>query len=86
MKCSSFLQKSFPRQVHHLGPDAKIIGIENSFLQSPGADYFDAAWRTRTFLKGADGQAPERDVIALVVNSAAVRGQDQLRIHVGCCR
>jgi CDP-diacylglycerol pyrophosphatase/Domain of unknown function (DUF309) len=36
------------------------------------------------FPKGADGQAPERDAIALVVNSAAVRGHDQLHIHVGC--
>jgi CDP-diacylglycerol pyrophosphatase len=55
------------------------------FLQSPGVpNYFDAAWRARTFLKGADGQAPERDEIALVANSAAVRGQHQLDIHVGC--
>jgi CDP-diacylglycerol pyrophosphatase len=69
-----------------LAPTRKIIGIEDPFLQSPGApNYFDAAWRARTFLKGgADGQAPERDAIALVVNSAAVRGQDQLHIHVGC--
>ena len=68
-----------------LAPTRKIIGIEDPFLQSPGApNYFDAAWRARTFLKGADGQAPERDEIALVVNSAVVRSQDQLHIHVGC--
>ena len=68
-----------------LAPTRKITGIEDPFLQSPGVpNYFDAAWRARTFLKGADGQAPERDAIALVVNSAAVRGQDQLHIHVGC--
>jgi CDP-diacylglycerol pyrophosphatase len=44
----------------------------------------DAAWRARSFLKGADGQAPERDAVGLVVNSAVVRTQDQLHIHVGC--
>ena len=68
-----------------LASTRRIIGIEDPFLQSPGApNYFDAAWRARMFLKAADGQTPERDAIALVVNSAAVRGQDQLHIHVGC--
>jgi CDP-diacylglycerol pyrophosphatase len=68
-----------------LAPTRKITGIEDPFLQSPAVpNYFAAAWRARTFLKGADGQAPERDAIALVVNSATVRGQDQLHIHVGC--
>jgi CDP-diacylglycerol pyrophosphatase len=68
-----------------LAPTRRIKGIGDPFLQSPGVpNYFDAAWRARTFLKGADGRAPERDAIALVVNSAAVRGQDQLHIHVGC--
>ena len=47
-------------------------------------NYFDAAWGARSFLKGADGRAPERDAVALVVNSAVVRTQDQLHIHVGC--
>jgi CDP-diacylglycerol pyrophosphatase len=68
-----------------LAPTRKITGIEDPFLQSPGApNYFDVTWRARTFLKGADGQAPERDAIALVANSAVVRGQDQLHIHLGC--
>jgi CDP-diacylglycerol pyrophosphatase len=68
-----------------LAPTRRIIGIEDPFLQSPGApNYFDAAWRARAFLKDADGKAPERDAIALVVNSAIVRGQDQLHIHIGC--
>ena len=68
-----------------LAPTRRIIGIEDPFLQSPGApNYFDAAWRARTFLKGADGETPEHDTIALIVNSAVVRGQDQLHIHVGC--
>jgi CDP-diacylglycerol pyrophosphatase len=68
-----------------LAPTRRIVGIEDPLLQSPGApNYFDAAWRARSFLKGANGRAPERDAAALVVNSAVVRGQDQLHIHVGC--
>jgi CDP-diacylglycerol pyrophosphatase len=68
-----------------LAPTRRIVGIEDPFLQSPQApNYFDAAWRARAFLKDADGQAPERDAIALFVNSAIVRTQDQLHIHVGC--
>ena len=68
-----------------LVPTRRIKGIEDPFLQSPEApNYFDAAWRARAFLKGADGEAPERDDIALFVNSAIVRTQDQLHIHVGC--
>jgi CDP-diacylglycerol pyrophosphatase len=70
-----------------LAPTRRIEGIEDPFLQSPEApNYFDAAWRARTFLKSADGQEPERDAIALFVNSAVVRTQDQLHIHVGCLR
>ena len=68
-----------------LSPTRRIIGIEDPFLQSPEApNYFDAAWRARAFLKDASGQVPERDAIALFVNSAVVRTQDQLHIHVGC--
>ena len=33
---------------------------------------------------GVDGRMPERDAIALIVNSAVVRVQDPLHIHVGC--
>ncbi len=68
-----------------LVPTRKITGVEDPFLQSPEApNYFDAAWRARTYLKTADGRAPERDDIALIVNSIIVRGQDQLHIHIGC--
>ena len=68
-----------------LAPTRRIKGVEDPFLRSPEApNYFDAAWRARTFLKDADGEAPERDAIALFVNSAIVRTQDQLHIHVGC--
>jgi len=68
-----------------LTPTRKIVGIEDPFLQSAEApNYLDAAWRARSFLKGADGRVPERDAVGLIVNSAVVRTQDQLHIHVGC--
>ncbi len=68
-----------------VAPTRKIVGVEDPLLQSLGAPhYFYAAWRARSFLEGTDGRAPERDDIALVANSAVVRHQDQLHIHVGC--
>ena len=68
-------------------PTRRIVGIEDPFLRSPEApNYFDAAWRARAFLKDPNGRAPEREAIALIVNSAVVRVQDQLHIHVGCLR
>jgi CDP-diacylglycerol pyrophosphatase len=70
-----------------LAPTREIIGVEDPSLLSPDVpNYFDAAWRARGYLKGADGRAPERDEIALVANSANVRVQDQLHIHIGCLR
>jgi CDP-diacylglycerol pyrophosphatase len=70
-----------------VAPTRESIGLEDPFLQSARApNYFDAAWRARSFLSGADGRAPERDEIALVANSAVARTQDQLHIHVGCLR
>jgi CDP-diacylglycerol pyrophosphatase len=68
-----------------VSPTRKVAGIENPFLQSPDApNYFDAAWRARSLLKGAERRRPNRDEVALVVNSAINRTQDQLHIHVGC--
>jgi CDP-diacylglycerol pyrophosphatase len=78
------LRQPFPRDTI-LAPTRKIIGVEDPFLYSPEApNYFDAAWRARTFLHGADGKPPERDRIALAVNSRVARHQDQLHIHIGC--
>ena len=35
-------------------------------------------------IKTPDGAPPAREQIALIVNSAGVRTQDQLHIHIGC--
>jgi CDP-diacylglycerol pyrophosphatase len=81
---SVVLRQPFPRDTI-LAPTRRIIGVEDPFLYSPEApNYFAAAWRARTFLDGADGKPPERDRIALAVNSRIARNQDQLHIHIGC--
>jgi CDP-diacylglycerol pyrophosphatase len=68
-----------------LSPTRQIVGIEDPFLQlSDAPAYFDAAWRARSFLADAGGRPPNRDAVALVVNSAVERTQDQLHIHIGC--
>ncbi len=68
-----------------LAPTRRIVGVEDPWLQSPEApNYFDAAWRARSFLKGPDGSPPGRDEFAVAVNSALTRSQDQLHIHLGC--
>ena len=68
-------------------PTRKIVGIEDPFLQSPDApNYLAAAWRVRSLLVSPDGHRPNWEEIGLVVNSAIVRSQDQLHIHLGCLR
>ena len=68
-----------------LSPTRQIVGVEDPFLRTPDApNYFDAAWRARSLLVGGRGRLPSRDAVALVVNSAVNRTQDQLHIHIGC--
>ena len=68
-----------------LSPTRRIAGLEDPLLQSPEApNYFAEAWGARTMIKTADGRPPARDQVALVVNSRAVRVEDQLHIHIGC--
>ena len=68
-----------------LAPTRRVIGVEDPFLQSPDSpNYFDSALRARSFLKGPDGRPPRLSEIAVGVNAAAARSQDQLHIHIGC--
>ena len=68
-----------------LSPTRRISGIEELGLAADGApNYFDMAWNARSVLARA-GQAPiAREDVALAVNSAFARTQDQLHIHIGC--
>ena len=68
-----------------LSSTRQIVGIEDPFLRLPDApSYFDAAWRARSLLADTGGRPPNRNSVALVVNSAVERNQDQLHIHIGC--
>ena len=65
-----------------LSPMRRIVGLEDPWLRSPEApNYFQDAWDSRKWLP-AKGRAHAD--FALAVNSALVRSQDQLHIHMGC--
>jgi CDP-diacylglycerol pyrophosphatase len=66
-------------------PTADIPGIESPALLAPGAvNYFDAAWRARTFVDQRAGWTLPRDWVSLAINSALARTQNQLHIHIDC--
>jgi CDP-diacylglycerol pyrophosphatase len=68
-----------------LAPTREVSGAEDPFLQSRDApNYFDAAWRAGSLLRVPGGRRPDRNEVALVVNSAVDRSQDHLHIHLGC--
>ena len=68
-------------------PTARISGIEDPAILAPGApNYWDAAWRARSFTEQRAGHALPRDVLSLAINSAEARTQDQLHIHIDCVR
>ncbi|MET0475762.1 MAG: CDP-diacylglycerol diphosphatase [Mycobacterium sp.] len=68
-------------------PTARSTGIEAPALLEPGApNYFEDAWRARTFVDERAGWALPRDWVSLAINSAYARSQSQLHIHVDCVR
>lgn len=67
-----------------LASTRRVTGVEDPFLQSPDApNYFADAWSARSFL---DEEGPPTDPtrVALVVNPAGLRSQDQMHIHIAC--
>ena len=67
-----------------LTPTRKIVGVEDPFLQSSAAlNYLADAWEAWPILNHGRRGPPDRR-FALAVNSAVVRSQDQLHIHLGC--
>ena len=66
-----------------LSPIRHVTGVEDPFLQSPDApNYFADAWDARSLLDSDGPIDPTR--VALVVNPAIVRSQDQMHIHIAC--
>ncbi|WP_413990453.1 CDP-diacylglycerol diphosphatase [Labrys okinawensis] len=68
-------------------PTTRIAGIEDPRLIEPSApNYFEDAWEARRFIGKSLGTSPQRDMIALAINSMQDRSQDQLHIHIDCVR
>lgn len=68
-------------------PTARIEGIEDPAILAPDAvNYWDAAWRARYFVEERLHTSLKRDDVALAINSADGRTQDQLHIHIDCIR
>ena len=68
-------------------PRARRTGIESPELLAPGEpDYWEDAWAARSYMEGRAGRVIPRDDVALSVNSADARSQDQLHIHIDCLR
>ena len=79
------LRKPFGPPDTILAPTRRVAGVEDPWLRSGEApNYFDAAWRARPLLRGADGETPAPRRFALAVNPAHIRSQDQFHIHLGC--
>jgi CDP-diacylglycerol pyrophosphatase len=70
-----------------LVPATQVSGIESPMVRGPGAlNYFAKAWEARIYINEALHQTLPRDDIALAINSAKSRSQDQLHIHFSCVR
>ena len=78
------MRAPFGRHEIILAPTRKVVGVEDPWLELPATpNYFEAAWRARSLLEGLDQSKADSD-FALAVNSALMRHQDQLHIHLGC--
>jgi CDP-diacylglycerol pyrophosphatase len=68
-------------------PTSKVTGMEDPAILAPGApNYFAAAWQARDLVSRQAHQTLPREDIALAVNSAYARTQNQLHIHIDCLR
>lgn len=68
-------------------PTERVSGIDSARILAAGTpNYFADAWRARSFVEQRAGRTLPRDWIAMAVNSAAARTQNQLHIHIDCVR
>lgn len=68
-------------------PTKRITGIEDATLLAPGAEnYFEHAWAARSYPGAILKRDLDWNMVALAVNSAKDRSQNQLHIHVSCVR
>jgi CDP-diacylglycerol pyrophosphatase len=68
-------------------PTARMRGIESPEVLDPnGPNYWDDAWKAHYFVEDRVQAPLARNDIALAINSAFGRTQDQLHIHIDCVR
>jgi CDP-diacylglycerol pyrophosphatase len=68
-------------------PARRVTGIEDpALLAADAGDYLADAWRERPWMEVARGAPVPREDVALALNSAWSRSQDQLHVHVSCVR
>ncbi len=68
-------------------PTRRVSGIEDPALLAAGApDYLADAWRERRWMDATRGAPVPREDVALALNSAWSRSQDQLHVHISCVR
>jgi CDP-diacylglycerol pyrophosphatase len=68
-----------------LVPTRRVAGIESPALLARGApNYWRYAWDARIYVERRAHRSIARDLVAMAVNSALGRTQDQLHIHVDC--
>lgn len=68
-------------------PTQRITGIESREVFLPEQpNYWQAAWEQRTRLDDDFSRKLDRSDVALALNSAYGRSQDQLHIHTACVR
>jgi CDP-diacylglycerol pyrophosphatase len=68
-------------------PTKTMAGVESGELLDPDTpNYFAAAWRARDRVAAFVGHGVPRSAIAMAVNNAHSRTQDQFHIHIECLR
>ena len=68
-------------------PTERISGIDSPEIVARNApNYWDFAWRARTWTEARAGRSLPRDMLSLAINSPDARSQDQLHIHIDCVR
>lgn len=66
-------------------PTRRITGIEDPQMLAPDAPpVFRDAWRGRSFVEARLARTMPREAIALAVNSAWARSQNQMHVHIDC--
>ena len=70
-----------------LVPTIRVTGVESPELLAEGSpNYWDYAWQAKALVEKRLQRTLDRDQVALAVNSAFGRSQNQLHIHVDCIR